>query len=181
MKKLDFQAIKAELEKKAKEFQEQLEGNESKITLFLLGSSYPKAELEKRKQVSKELVEKTKFNIILMEELHEWTLLFSKKFKGIINKFKPDLYIIIFTKNGHKSGVTFEIGFLCGFFGYDVIVNKLHFCIEEGIEMKVLTEYIQEIISEAKIHYFSDNKTLINSIIHFGHDKEKELGYIQEI
>lgn len=149
-------------------FEEKIDRHKRELKAFLLGPGYPREELELRKLVASEL-NREGYSIIVMEAIPEWKeVTVGEKFKAILDEHQPDLYICIFPKKGYPHGVIFEIGFLCGHYGRDKIIDKLRFCVETGVNKReLLTIYVLEILSEARTYDYDKHelKDVIEGII----------------
>jgi hypothetical protein len=148
-------------------FKEKIERYKGEVKVFLLGPGYPREELELRKQVASDL-NREGYSVTVMEAIPEWGVTVGEKFKAVLDEYHPDLFICIFSREGYPQGVIFEIGFLCGHFGRDKIIDKLRFCVETGVNKReLLTIYVLEIISEARTYDYDKHelKDVIEGII----------------
>lgn len=123
-----------------------IEATKSKFVILLLGPGFPGVELAKRKLVAQELRKKN-YKVIVMEEERDWleygTIL--DKFHDLLKKFDPQLIVALFMKRGSPLGVTFEIGYICGYYGRVATAKRLRFLLEAQLdERKILTSYIRK-------------------------------------
>jgi hypothetical protein len=65
-----------------------------------------------------------------------------KKFETIIKKYNPKLIVAFFMSGALMDAVLFEIGFLCGRYGTDNIVNRLRFIYDKNYDFTNTTKYI---------------------------------------
>lgn len=174
---MSFEEKMEEVQKKAVEFDEIRKRARSKMTIFLLGAGFPDGELQSRIEIAGEL-KRRNLNVVVMEELPQWkSITIGDKFRDILDKFCPDLFVTMFTKRGVPYGVTFEVGYLCGHYGRDVIKEKLRICIEHDVdERRVLTAYIREMVPKAGFYYDPDD--IVDNIISLAESRAVELGYI---
>jgi hypothetical protein len=149
-------------------FEEKIEGHKGEVKVFLLGPGYPREELELRKKVASAL-NREGYSVIVMEAIPEWKeVTVGEKFKALLDEHQPDLFVCIFSRRGYPHGVIFEIGFLCGHYGRDKIIDKLRFCVETGVNKReLLTIYVLEILSEARTYDYDKHelKDVIEGII----------------
>jgi hypothetical protein len=166
-----------EIRKRATEFDKIRKRARSKVTVFLLGPGYPLSQRKCRTRIASKL-KKRNLNVIVMEELPQWkSVTIQDKFKDILDELHPDLFVAMFTKEGIAYGVTFEVGYLCGYYGRDVVREKLRICVESGVdERKLLTVYIREIMPKAGFYYYPDE--IVDNIIALADSRAVELGHI---
>jgi hypothetical protein len=84
-------------------------------------------------------------NIILMEDVEDKQHSdLHDKFVRIVEKYKPDLYVVFFHKEVDKESVIFEIGVLREKFGSDLFrTNRLRFLGEINFDWKKVSAYIK--------------------------------------
>jgi hypothetical protein len=147
---------------------EKIGRHKGEVKVFLLGPGYPRDELELRKRVASEL-NREGYSVIVMEALPEWRdVTLGEKFKGILEEHRLDLFICVFSREGYPHGVIFEIGFLCGHYGRDRIIDKLRFCVETGVDKReLLSIYVLEVMSEAMTYDYDKGelKDVVEGII----------------
>lgn len=137
----------------------------SKVVVFLLGPSKPPQELERRRELKRQLERKGP-RAIIMEDLPDWPVLLTPKFLAMIESFKPDLYIAIFTRLGSPLGTTFEIGFLTGLLGFESIRDKLRYCLESGAHPDdVMSHYVQEQLPMTACAPFHSDSALLRGVL----------------
>lgn len=148
----------------AEEKESKINVAKQRLMIFLLGPGIPEVELTKRKHIANEL-RKKKYNVIVMEDERDWleygTIV--DKFQDLLQKFDPQLIIALFTKNGSSLGVTFEIGYICGYYGRVETAKRLRFLLEAKLdERKILTSYIRKGLFTTICHssYYNDNEII---------------------
>jgi len=135
------------------------------IILMLLGSS---KHLSFRRQIKRQLIA-TGFknrNVIIMEDLikNEKKIDYGSlddKFEWIVKNYNPRFFFAIFHKNVKNiDGVIFEIGWLCGKLGSNIISKKLRFLFEDGYNLtrENTPFYIQALFSKILQLPFDESK-----------------------
>ncbi|MDI6654926.1 MAG: hypothetical protein QME59_03470 [Candidatus Hydrothermarchaeota archaeon] len=165
MEKWAVEGLSLEIQAKAIELENRINRNKDKVTAMLLGPGYPLGQLELRKEIASRLSDKG-YHVVVMEAIQEWKeMSVGEKFKGILDKLNPDLFVCIFTKKGVPHGVIFEIGFICGHLGRDTAMQRLRFCVEEGVNKEeLLTIYVREIMEIAKTYDYQDAEELLDIV-----------------
>ena len=126
----------------------------SNITMMLLGRGEGQF-LKLRKETKKKLIE-TGFKdekIIIMEDFkNEPTdLSFENKFRRILKKHKPHLFIAFFHKKQRMDGVTFELGWLCCKYSLPQLGKRLRVFAEADYNWNYTTGYISSLFPYANL------------------------------
>jgi hypothetical protein len=116
-------------QRKAEEFTKNLNEKKKLVKTLILGPGYPKQQLITRRKIADRLNSEG-CQVFLMEdlpakdstELHE-------KFRILLNDIDPNIIVCIFTEIGNPHGVIFEIGFICGHYGFKKTFDRLKFCV----------------------------------------------------
>jgi len=85
----------------------------------------------------------------------------------------------LFTKKGSPVGVTFEIGYICGYYGRVETERKLRFLLEAQLnEKEILSSYIRKGLFTTICHssYYDINE-IVEFIDSFARNKIIELGW----
>jgi len=148
-----------------------------RITVFLLGPGFPREQLAERKRLQKQL-RRYGINAIVMETLPQWTSpRITDKFRDILSAFSPNVIVAIFTKRGKPLGVTFELGYLAGYYGVDKLRKMLAICVERGVdEIKLMTQYVRELLPENGRTF--DRNQLLDTLLTIADDVAVELDYL---
>lgn len=155
-----------------------------KINVMILGSGWPKSELIRRRRI-KEALKKAGLNAFLMEDQKQpkYQITHVDKFVELLKK-KNILCIAIITKSGDTRGVTFEIGYICGYYGKTItgrkkLASELGFLIERGVDRKkTLTSYIHSGIFLDYIkmqNEFSSITDIVNYVEAWAKNRAKDL------
>ncbi len=103
-----------------------------------------------------------------MEDLPEWQPHLGTKFREILHRFSPDLYVAIFTRSGSPLGVTFELGFLTAILGLDELKVRLRYCLETRLDAtRVMSAYVREQLPVASASVFRGDDGLLNAVLNF--------------
>ena len=139
------------IERMGSEADLRIEAAKSKLNILLLGPGWPKKQLEERRALATEL-RRRGYNVLIMEDLPDWLTQITviDKFHDILRKHDPQLIIELFTRKGSPLGITFEIGYLCGFYGRGEVGQRIRFLLESNInQRKVLTTYLRKGLFES--------------------------------
>ena len=139
------------IEGRASEADLRIEAAKSKLNILLLGPGWPTKELEDRRALAAQL-RRRRYNVLIMEDVPDWLtqITIIDKFHDILRKYDPQLIIGLFTQKGSPLGITFEIGYLCGFYGRGEVSQRIRFLLESGInQRKVLTTYLRKGLFES--------------------------------
>jgi hypothetical protein len=126
----------------------QLKKIKKEINILILGPGYPPNELKKRIEIRKKL-RKQGFKAHVMEEKPQPERQITRvdKFDELL-EMKNLLCVAISTPKGYSNGLSFEIGYICGYFGRTQkgrkrLQNELGFIISKKADReKILTSYI---------------------------------------
>ena len=163
-----FEEIWDQFLKEAARKEAQISAERKRVTVFLLGPGFPHSELDRRRALRDEL-KRLGINAIVMEDLPAWNKgNLSNKFRDIIEKFKPDLYVAIFTRLGRSLGITFELGFLTALLGTDELKRRLRYCLETRLDAsKVMSAYVREQLPMTTVQVFRDDSGLLRAVVNF--------------
>jgi len=111
--------------------------------------------LELRKETKDELIKmgyKEK-KIIIMEDIEndETDLSLDDKFRRILKRHNPHLFIAFFPKGQRMDGVTFELGWLCCKYSIKQIGHKLRFFADANYGWNETTSYISSLFPYANV------------------------------
>lgn len=150
--------IGKEYYKKAEAFQAHLDQHKGKVKAFLLGPGYPEGEYNARHSLCEELKDEG-YAVFIMEELRSIkSVEIHDKFNDILDEISPELIICIFTREGAPHAVIFEVGFLCGKYGFDWVFSRLKFCLHNDLcKKEVLPRYFNGLIARAETYDYYDD------------------------
>ena len=171
------------IQERASEVDLRIEAAKAKLKILLLGPGWPETELQERRALATELGRRS-YNVLIMEDIQDWLtqITIIDKFHDILRRYDPQLIIGLFTKKGSPLGITFEIGYLCGFYGRGEVSRRIRFLLESGInQRKVLSSYLRKGLFEsvaAPTFYPSEAADFIDSfarnrILELSLDSEK--------
>jgi hypothetical protein len=155
-----------------------LEKVKPKLIIFLLGPG--NHYLNQRKDIADKL-RNMNYKVMVMEDEPDW-LEYSTivdKFHDLLQRVDPQLIVALFTKKGSPVGVTFEIGYICGYYGRVETERKLRFLLEAQLnEKEILSSYIRKGLFTTICHssYYDINE-IVEFIDSFARNKIIELGW----
>jgi hypothetical protein len=138
------------------------------IVLMLLGSG---EFLEHRQNIKNKLELMGYKKVIIMEDIIKrvkkasGTGLLQRNFEWILDRHKPDFFMVFFYNNARLGAITFEIGYICGKYRTRLITKKLRFLFEKGYDYdQITTEYITNLFSDTLQVEFDDSSEHYNAV-----------------
>lgn len=146
------------LDQGADKFLKTLEAYKSHIKTLLLGPGFPPGELDIRLDVKRSL-EQEGFPIFVMEELPDMgSGEIHEKFREIIIRTNPDLIICVFTEKGSPGAVLFELGYVCGIYGFNKTISRLKFCVHWNVpKLEIIPRYVEILMAKAECYDYYDD------------------------